>query len=1032
MQTRSFSKNDVIDYWLRLFPELDGAEDLDKLVKKVSRASVSCLYKGLGNDHKAERIGSVIDAEPDPDHDRVICEALEGASSMKLYIPFIRSCFYDFYPKVLEMDTILDKNILIRDIVSQIASGLSNLAMRTIILEVNISRMKGLLKGETPEERFSYFFDCLTRDKKLIKEFFEEYYELFELLCIKAGNSFRYIYEILDNTIAHYRRLQKVFGGAEGLGKIKKIDLGLGDTHNNGKSVAIIHFENARLVYKPRSMGMEEGFQKLLAWVNENAGKDVLKIRTVKVYSCKRYGWMEYVGHIECMDITQVRNYYRKIGQLICLLYLLNAKDLHHENIISCRDDPVLIDLEALFHPYFNINDSGEDNSFKKARLIIDDSVLSVGILPQRILNNNRDDEESADLSGLGAAEEQCSPIKGIKIENRDKDDIRISREYGVIKPAQNVPRLSGNPQVVDNYKEEVIDGFARMYLMISGNKDRFMKIVQDLFSGKSVRLIVRPTYLYGQLLAASLHPDFMRDRVHRKILLSRLGLYAGNDNHMILHREQKDLLGGDIPCFNLNSSSRHLYSRGRVIARDFIETPPIDTSLDKIRSMGMTDLVMQKNFIAMSFKARGTDASKDITGIEFHDCANIGGRFSTDKWLSLSIEIGDYILKSSVINKNAATADRTWISTVLLGKKEITWSVEPVGNDLYNGNCGIALYLAYLGNITGRREYIDAAFEAMRLPMMELDGLDTNHPYTIGAFGGLGSYFYVLDHLRRITANNGLKDYIYSRIGILGSLADKDTLFDVVSGSAGCIAVLTSIFENTAGEQEKRLLIDIAYRNYDHLMKNRRPYNAPDIPGWSYGKVFEPASGFSHGNAGIAAFMSKLAFLANDADIKPAIRDALKLERMLYSEKHENWHSTVLKKKISHGWCHGAPGILLSKLMLLQYGYDDAQLEAETETALRTTMTKSFGYNPSLCHGDLGNLLILMHCAKVLGRHEIRDQCLRVFQELYENIISKKWKDGVFRGTTSLGLMVGLAGFGYSLIKFCEPDIVPNILILE
>ena len=67
MQTRSFSKNDVIDYWLRLFPELDRAEDLDKLVKKVSRDSVSCLYKGLGNDHKAERIGSVIDAEPDPD-----------------------------------------------------------------------------------------------------------------------------------------------------------------------------------------------------------------------------------------------------------------------------------------------------------------------------------------------------------------------------------------------------------------------------------------------------------------------------------------------------------------------------------------------------------------------------------------------------------------------------------------------------------------------------------------------------------------------------------------------------------------------------------------------------------------------------------------------------------------------------------------------------------------------------------------------------------------------------------------------------
>lgn len=1031
LENNTFNKNDVFSYWLSLFPELDKVEELNEVVKKVSRTSVTYLYKGLADKSKAERIDIILSNEPNPPFDRIIDEALGGDNYTKLYIPFIRFYFYDFYPKIMEIDIVLDKIKLVREIISQVVSGMNDVALRTIILEINIFRMKGILKGETPQERFNYYFEYITKDTNLVKEFFEEYFELFELLCLKAGNSFGYIYEILNNTKNSYQRLSKLFGGVHGLGKIQKIDLNLGDTHNNGKSVAIIHFENNKLVYKPRNTGLEESFQKLLAWINESPDEGIKKIRTVKVYSCKKYGWMEFVEYEECRDVTQVQNYYRKIGQLICLLYLLNAKDLHHENIISCQDNPILIDLEALFHPYFNINDRNEYNAFKKANRIIDDSVLSVGILPQRILNNKGQDEESIDLSGLGAEEEQYSPIKGIKIENKNKDDIKICREYGVIKPKQNIPKLFGESQIVDDYKEDVMNGFAKLYLMILSNSDKFIRLILNLFSDKSLRLILRPTYLYGQLLIASFHPDFLRERIHRKIFLSRLGLYANKDNFKILYRELKDLLGGDIPCFNANSSSRHIYSKGHVLIRDFIEAPPLNASINKIRDMSMQDLEKQKNFITMSFKARETDALKDITGIKYDIYNNICS-FNSDRWLRLSREIGDYILDSSIISRNAGVVDRTWISTVLLGKKEITWSVEPVGNDFYNGNSGIALYLAYLGYVTKQKKYLDAAFEAIQLPIMELDGLNISHPYTIGAFSGLGSYFYVLDHLSRITASDELKKYMYSKIGILGSLAYKDTLFDVVSGSAGCMAVLTSIIENTEDEEEKKLLIDIAYRNYNHLVRSSKAYQAPDALSWSYGKVYEPSSGFSHGNAGIAAFMAKFSNLIKDTSITSVIQNTLKLERMLYSQEHENWHATVLKSKISHGWCHGAPGILLSKLMLLQYGYIDTLLEEEIEIALRTTMTKSFGYNPSLCHGDLGNLLILMHGAKVLHRHELSNQCYRVFQGLYENVISKRWRNGVFRGTTSLGLMVGLAGFGYSLLKFCEPDMVPNVLILE
>ena len=44
-----------------------------------------------------------------------------------------------------------------------------------------------------------------------------------------------------------------------------------------------------------------------------------------------------------------------KIGVMLGLLYLLRTTDIHYENIIAFSANPVLIDLEALFHNRFHI-----------------------------------------------------------------------------------------------------------------------------------------------------------------------------------------------------------------------------------------------------------------------------------------------------------------------------------------------------------------------------------------------------------------------------------------------------------------------------------------------------------------------------------------------------------------------------------------------------------------------------------------------------------------------------------------------------
>jgi len=45
---------------------------------------------------------------------------------------------------------------------------------------------------------------------------------------------------------------------------------------------------------------------------------------------------------------------------------------------------------------------------------------------------------------------------------------------------------------------------------------------------------------------------------------------------------------------------------------------------------------------------------------------------------------------------------------------------------------------------------------------------------------------------------------------------------------------------------------------------------------------------------------------------------------------------------------------------------------------------------------------------------------------------IKDRWKGKSFRGIDSYSLMVGLSGFGYSLLKFYAWDTIPSVLWLE
>jgi lantibiotic modifying enzyme len=129
--------------------------------------------------------------------------------------------------------------------------------------------------------------------------------------------------------------------------------------------------------------------------------------------------------------------------------------------------------------------------------------------------------------------------------------------------------------------------------------------------------------------------------------------------------------------------------------------------------------------------------------------------------------------------------------------------------------------------------------------------------------------------------------------------------------------------------------------------------------------------------------------------------------------------------------WCHGAAGIGLARLGSLRH-LDDAAARADIEAALRATRADGFGDNHSLCHGDLGNLELFLQAGEVLADPRWGAEADRRGAAVLADVESRGWRCGLPQGVESPGLMNGLAGIGYGLLRLAAPGRVPSILLLE
>jgi lantibiotic modifying enzyme len=222
----------------------------------------------------------------------------------------------------------------------------------------------------------------------------------------------------------------------------------------------------------------------------------------------------------------------------------------------------------------------------------------------------------------------------------------------------------------------------------------------------------------------------------------------------------------------------------------------------------------------------------------------------------------------------------------------------------------------------------------------------------------------------------------------------------------------------------------------------DRLVQQAQDMPG---GKAWLsamapriPLAGFSHGAAGIAWALLRLADLTQNERFHHTAIAAIEYEHRLFLPEANNWpdyredrehdHEATTGPLIS-AWCHGATGIGLSRLHALAV-HDLEIARIDVARAVTRTLADPLLSNHSLCHGNLGNLDFLIQAAAFvqLPDHEIGNR----INWILGSIKSKGWRCGVPQGAEVTGLMRGLAGIGYGLLRAGVPSSIPSVLTLD
>jgi type 2 lantibiotic biosynthesis protein LanM len=428
--------------------------------------------------------------------------------------------------------------------------------------------------------------------------------------------------------------------------------------------------------------------------------------------------------------------------------------------------------------------------------------------------------------------------------------------------------------------------------------------------------------------------------------------------------------------------------------------------------------------------------------------------------FLSAACRVGDRLEQLAF----RTDTDASWIGvTSLAAQHGQSWSLAPLGLDLYGGVPGIALFLSRLASIGGEPRYDRLAREATANVLRQLNTPQSQQQQEpqlqtqtlIGAFAGLGGVIYALTHVGLLLRDPALIERAERLVSPLHRAISADRHFDLMSGSAGAILGLASLHAVTGSSQALAAIRAAA----EHLVAFADIVERGGVRcrwRWRNPSRGEPplacgttlSAGCAHGDAAIALALLTAWSLTKEARFERTARAAIAYERAAFSrelqespgsqaaqeakEAHdsEDRRRRTAAPRSAIGWCHGPPGLGLARLAGLRYA-DDSHIRDDIAGAVHAARLHGFGRDHCLCHGDLGRLELLATAAVRVDEPGLRASVACFGGGILRSIRAQGWRCGLPFHIETPGLMIGLAGIGDGLLRIAEPRL-PSILTLQ
>lgn len=417
--------------------------------------------------------------------------------------------------------------------------------------------------------------------------------------------------------------------------------------------------------------------------------------------------------------------------------------------------------------------------------------------------------------------------------------------------------------------------------------------------------------------------------------------------------------------------------------------------------------------------------------------------------FLNATIEIADEIMSEAINTEHGLY----WETLKYNGEKHFEVSI-------YGGVTGTLIFFVELYKITGEKKYYDIIKSGIDFLEYYLDDINTSErkQITTSFYSGIGGIIYLFLIVHEATSETYYLEKALTFFKQRHFSIEYSTKNDVLGGKAGDILYLLHLYNKTQDEAVLTCIDNSITELLDNIVFTRNGIcwdRSPDNA--------QALCGFAHGASGMAFVFNEIYRFTNNDFFLLLCDECINYENQYYSDEENNWpdfrtdilvseqnvrdHLSFFSEKkweffnelkYWSAWCHGAPGIGMSRIHAFSTTKNPKYLR-DFQNAIanvNTLYSSSLGVTNTctLCHGLLGNASLYIDGYVYLNDYNYLNYAIQL--GLY-SINFKKNKGYHITGFPKLNdqpadssMFMGKAGIGHYYLRILNPLTVKSMLI--